>query len=185
MINVIKGLCDNNITVQEKQLFYKSWLYGTISGIAGTIYTLGLIKNNTSYKNIIIYKTIIFTCIDFYVQKLVFSKSSPLDSNTFIRFVTLSIIGNLLVYVYINQLSDSYYNQNAKTNKQKLLNFIIFGIIGSILQYFIYYPFTKEWVFCNKFNKKQFIIAIIVVVILYLIIKYVSNKKKNQNKKSI
>ena len=90
-----------------------------------------------------------------------------------------------LNYTYINQLSKTYYKNETEILSQKIENFIILGIVASFVQYFVYYPFVKEWVFCNNFNCLQLFKSIMICVILYYIINFIVKYKNKTSEKNI
>lgn len=178
--DALSDLCDNSITKEDTVQFYKSWLYGFLGGVVGVVFVAILVKLNIAYTNIIILKGIVLAILDFYLQKTVFASDSHTDIYSFMRYAIITIVASVLVYINIKQLSPVYYNDKAKTTKQKIKNFVIICLLGSFMQYFIFYPYNKSWVFCNKLELKQFIVSSIACIGLYFIIKYIVKYKTNE-----
>ena len=103
--------CDNNITKKDTENFYKSWLFGFLGGVIGVVLVAILVKLNINYKNIIVIKGIVLAILDFYLQKKVFASDSHIDIYSFMRYVIITIIASILVYINIKQLSPTYYNE--------------------------------------------------------------------------
>lgn len=82
----------------------------------------------------------------------------------------------LLNYGYINQLSKKYYKNNASNTKEKIINFILLTLVSIFVNYFVYYPFVKNWAFCDKFIFKEIFESFLICVSMYYIINYIINR---------
>ena len=171
------NLCDKNITASDVKKFNTSWIYNIINGTIGTILIIIMLYLNIDYKKIILIKSILVGILGFYLQKSVFAEKLPITIYNIFRFTIISIICLILNYIYINQLSKTYYKNETRLLSQKIKNFIILGLISSFVQYFVYYPFVKEWVFCNNFKYNELFKSSIICVILYYIINFIVNYK--------
>ena len=140
---------------------------------------------NMDYKKIILIKSILVGIIGFYLQKSVFAEKLPINIYNIFRFTIISIICMILNYIYINQLSKTYYKNKTQLLSQKIKNFIILGLIASFVQYFVYYPFIKEWVFCNNLKYNEIFKSIILCIILYYIINFIVNYKIEKSENNI